>query len=86
MKIIVAAITFTLLSVVSFASDRDTQVRDRCGNLVETKDRHGDDNTCGIVTATSFELSDMKAVKRLSGIVTEILSEQKMLINKGDLL
>ena len=45
MKVIVAAIIFTLLSVVSFASDRSSQVWDRYGNLVETKERHGDDTT-----------------------------------------
>jgi hypothetical protein len=45
MKVIVAAIIFTLLSVVSFASDRSSQVRDRYGNLVETKERRGNETT-----------------------------------------
>lgn len=45
MKVIVAAIIFTLLSVVSFASDRSSQVWDRYGNLVETKERRGNETT-----------------------------------------
>ena len=45
MKVIAAAIIFTLLSVVSFASDGITQVRDRCGNLFETKERQGVETT-----------------------------------------
>lgn len=45
MKVIAAGIILTLLPLVSFAADRDTQVRDRYGNLVETKERHGDDTT-----------------------------------------
>ncbi len=45
MKLIAVAIIFSLLPVISFSSDRSTQVRDRYGNLVETKERHGDDTT-----------------------------------------
>jgi hypothetical protein len=50
MTIIVGTIIFTLLTVFGFASDRSIAVRDLYGNFVETKDRHGDDTTCGIVT------------------------------------
>jgi hypothetical protein len=45
MKIIATTIVFTLLQVASFASDRSTHVRDRYGNLVETKEKHGDETT-----------------------------------------
>jgi hypothetical protein len=45
MKVIAGSIIFTLLPLVSFSSDRDTQVRDRYGNLVERKESHGDDKT-----------------------------------------
>lgn len=45
MKVIVVAIIFGLLPLVSFSSDRDTQVRDRYGNLVETKERRGNETT-----------------------------------------
>jgi hypothetical protein len=45
MKLIAVAIIFSLLPVISFSSDRSTPVRDRYGNLVETKERHGDDTT-----------------------------------------
>jgi hypothetical protein len=38
MKVIVAAIIFTLLPLVSFSSDRDTQVRDRYGNIIGTEE------------------------------------------------
>ncbi len=49
MKVIVAAIIFTLLSVVSFASDSSSQIRGQYGNLVETKERHGDGATRGTI-------------------------------------
>jgi hypothetical protein len=47
MKTIVPAIIFTLLPIISFSADNDrsTTVRDRYGNIVETKDRHGNDTT-----------------------------------------
>jgi len=45
MKIIAVAIIFTLLPLVSFSSDRSIEFRDRSGNLVDTKERHGDDTT-----------------------------------------
>ena len=38
-------IILALLPVVSSASDRGVIVRDRYGNIVETKDRYGDDTT-----------------------------------------
>ncbi len=41
MKVIVAAIIFTLLSVVSFASDRSSQVWDRYGNHTRTEQSEG---------------------------------------------
>ncbi len=45
MKVIVAAIILTLLPIVSSASDRNTIVRDSYGNIVETRDRFGNDTT-----------------------------------------
>ncbi|MHB8205114.1 MAG: hypothetical protein ACYDHG_15595 [Desulfomonilaceae bacterium] len=45
MKVIAAAIILTLLPVLGFTSDSSSQVRDRYGNLVETKDRHGDETS-----------------------------------------
>ncbi len=45
MKIIVSCIIVALATVVSVASDRNVTVRDRYGNIVETKDRYGDDTT-----------------------------------------
>ena len=45
MKIIVAIIILTLLPIVILASDRSSTVRDQYGNIVETKDRYGDDTT-----------------------------------------
>ncbi len=43
MKIVVTYIIVALATVVSIASDRGVTVRDRYGNIVETKDRYGDD-------------------------------------------
>ena len=45
MKVIIIGIVLALLPVVSSASDRSVIVRDRYGNIVETKDRYGDDTT-----------------------------------------
>jgi len=45
MKIVIIGIIFSLLPVVSTASDRSVTVRDRYGNIVETKDRYGNDTT-----------------------------------------
>ena len=45
MKVIIIGIILVLLPVVSSASDRGVIVRDRYGNIVETKDRYGDDTT-----------------------------------------
>ncbi|MGO8879224.1 MAG: hypothetical protein ACLPVO_19315 [Desulfomonilaceae bacterium] len=41
MKVIVAAIIFTLLPVVSFTSDSSSQVRDRYGNITRTERHEG---------------------------------------------
>ncbi len=45
MKVIVAAIIFTLLPLLVYASDRNAHVRDRYGNLFETKERDRDQTT-----------------------------------------
>jgi hypothetical protein len=45
MKVIAAAIIFTLIPVATFASDRSAQVRDRYGNPVETKEKHWEETT-----------------------------------------
>ena len=45
MNVIIIGLIFALLPVVSSASDRGVIVRDRYGNIVETKDRYGDDTT-----------------------------------------
>jgi hypothetical protein len=67
MKVILAAIIFSLLPVVSFSSDRDTQVRDRYGNLVETKERQGDDTTVrdryGNITRTEQREGRQKIIR-----------------------
>ncbi len=44
-KVILIGIILALLPVVSSASYRSVTVRDRYGNIVETKDRYGDDTT-----------------------------------------
>jgi hypothetical protein len=71
MKIIVAAIIFTSLSVVSFASDRSSQVRDRYGNLVETKEIHGDDTTVrdryGNISRTEQREGPQKVIRGRNG-------------------
>jgi hypothetical protein len=45
MRVFVVAIILVLLPVVVISSDRSITVRDRYGNIVETKDRHGNDTT-----------------------------------------
>jgi hypothetical protein len=45
MKVFVVALILMLLPVVVLSSDRSITVRDRYGNIVETKDRHGNDTT-----------------------------------------
>ena len=71
MKVIVVAIIFTLLPIVSFASDRSSQVRDRYGNLVETKERHGDDTTVrdryGNISRTEQREGRQKVVRDRNG-------------------
>ena len=82
MKLIAVAIIFSLLPVISFSSDRSTQVRDRYGNLVETKKDTETIPPFVIATGTSIEQSNVKADKRLSVTATEILSVQKNPIDK----
>ncbi len=71
MKVIVAAIILTLLPVVSFASDRSVQVRDRYGNLVETRERHGDETTVrdryGNITRTERYEGRQKIIRDRNG-------------------
>jgi hypothetical protein len=45
MKVLIGAVIFMLLPVVGLSFDRSVTVRDRYGNIVETKDRHGNDTT-----------------------------------------
>ena len=45
MKVIVAAIIFTLLPTVGLSADHSTTVRDSYGDVAETRDRYGDDTT-----------------------------------------
>ncbi len=45
MNVIIIGLIFALLPVVSSASDRGVIVRDGYGNILETKDRYGDDTT-----------------------------------------
>jgi hypothetical protein len=77
-KIVIICIIFTLLSVVSSASDRSVIVRDRYGNIVETKDRHGDDTTVrdrygNIIRTEEYNRYGGKTIRDCDGniIVTE---------------
>lgn len=45
MKVTVAAVILALLPIVSLSSDRGVTVRDRYGNLVETKEIRGGETT-----------------------------------------
>ncbi len=45
MKAVIVGIILALLPLVSSASDRNTTVRDRYGNIVETRDRYGDETS-----------------------------------------
>ena len=71
MKIIIAIIVLTLLPTVIFASDRSTTVRDQYGNIVETKDRYGDDTTVrdryGNITRTEQYEGSQKIIRDQSG-------------------
>ena len=72
MKIIVAAIIFTLLPIVSSSSDRSVIVRDRSGNTVETKDWYGDDTTVrdrsGSITRTEhYDGQGQKTIRDRAG-------------------
>ncbi|MFA6223354.1 MAG: hypothetical protein WC647_13670 [Desulfomonilaceae bacterium] len=66
MKVIAAAIIFTLLPVVSLSADRSTTVRNPDGNLVETKDSYGNDTTGSDRGVISPEPNIMKVIKRIS--------------------
>ena len=67
MKIIVAIIILTLLPIVILASDRSSTVRDQYGNIVETKDRYGDDTTVrdryGNITRTEQYEGSQKIIR-----------------------
>ncbi|MCX5871930.1 MAG: hypothetical protein NTY51_01675 [Deltaproteobacteria bacterium] len=71
MKVIVAAIIFTLLPVVSLSNDRSTTVRDRYGNIVETRERHGDETTVrdryGNITRTEQREGRQKIIRDRNG-------------------
>ena len=71
MKIIVAIIILTLLPIVILASDRSSTVRDQYGNIVETKDRYGDDTTVrdryGNITRTEQYEGSQKIIRDQSG-------------------
>ena len=45
MKMIVVCVIVALATIASMASDRSVTVRDRYGNIVETKDKYRDDTT-----------------------------------------
>ena len=72
MKIVIIGIIFSLLPVVSTASDRSVTVRDRSGNIVETKDRYGDDTTVrdrsGSITRTEhYDGQGQKTIRDRAG-------------------
>jgi hypothetical protein len=71
MKVVVAAIIFTLLPLVSLASDQNVQFRDRYGNLVETREKRGDDTTVrdryGNITRTEQREGRQKIIRNRNG-------------------
>ena len=72
MKVFIGVIIFMLLPVVGLSSDRGVTVRDRYGNIVETKDRHGNDTTVrdrsGNITRTEeFDRQGRKTIRDRSG-------------------
>ena len=78
MKIVIIGIIFSLLPVVSTASDRSVTVRDRYGNIVETKDRYGNDTTVrdrygNIIRTEEYDRYGGKTIRDSDGniIVTE---------------
>ena len=72
MKIVIIGIIFSLLPVVSSASDRSVIVRDRSGNTVETKDWYGDDtierDRSGNITRTEhYDGQGQKTIRDRAG-------------------
>ncbi len=71
MKIIVAIIILTLLPIVILASDRNSTVRDKYGNIVETKDRNRDETTVrdryGDITRTERYEGRQKIIRDRNG-------------------
>ena len=71
MKIIVAIIILILLPIAILASDRSSTVRDQYGNIVETKDRYGDDTTVrdryGNITRTEQYEGSQKIIRDRNG-------------------
>ena len=71
MKIVIAIIILTLLPIVILASDRSVTVRDKYGNIVETKDRYGDDTTVrdryGNITRTERYEGRQKIIRDRNG-------------------
>jgi len=71
LKIVIAIIILTLLPIVILASDRSVTVRDKYGNIVETKDRYGDDTTVrdryGNITRTERYEGRQKIIRDRNG-------------------
>ncbi len=72
MKVFVVALIFMLLPVVGLCSDRSVTVRDRYGNIVETKDRDGNDTVVrdrsGNITRTEeYDGQGRKTIRDRSG-------------------
>ena len=73
MKVIVPAIICTLLPIVSLSADRSVTVRDRYGNIVETRDRFGNDTAVrdrdGNITRTEQLEGRQKIIRDRNGIM-----------------
>jgi YD repeat-containing protein len=72
MTVLIGVIIFMLLPVVCLCSDRSVTVRDRYGNIVETKDQHGNDTTVrdrsGNITRTEeYDGQGRKTIRDRSG-------------------
>jgi hypothetical protein len=72
MKVVVVALIFILLPAPGLSSDHDVTVRDGYGNIVETKDRHGNDTTVrdryGNITRTEeYDGQGQKTIRDRSG-------------------
>ncbi len=75
MKVFIGLIIFMLLPVIGLSSDRSVTVRDRSGNIVETKDRHGNDTVVrvrsGNITRTEeYDGQGQKTIRDRSGNIT----------------